>query len=225
MQDYDKTERNDQLHQNPILRTAQMVKALVWYCGEDINGSTHATGKVLEWVGNTPLDTSPENGEARSMLAVEIMQLAFKVARPPFDDYESAIRLLECALPIHIEPENTAFMEMVLQHLYKARNNPVLQTAIKVKSLLDADHNHPARDTEQVLEWIRATPLDDSPEQLEAREALAERIRGLAVKMAQAPFNDPDAALRLLECALKIHIGQEMRGYLEEIRRDISQQC
>lgn len=188
MQDYDKTEMEDRLPENPILRAAQMVGALVWYCGEDRDGSTHATGKVLEWVGNTPLDASTENGEARSTLAVQIMQLAFRVARPPFDDYESAIRLLECALPIHIEPENTAFMEMVLQHLYKARNNPVLQAVIKVKSLLDADHNHPARDTEQVLEWIRTTPLDASPEQLEDRETLAERIRGLAVKLAQAPF-------------------------------------
>ena len=116
-------------------------------------------------------------------------------------------------------------MEMVLQHLYKARHNPVLQTAIKVKSFLDADHNHPARDAEQVLEWIRTTPLDESPEQLAARETLAERIRGLAVKLAQAPLNDPDAALRLLECALNLHIGQEMRGFLEEIRRGISQKC
>ncbi|NUO01030.1 MAG: hypothetical protein HUU01_10495 [Saprospiraceae bacterium] len=65
----------------------------------------------------------------------------------------------------------------------------------------------------------QSDPLDDSPEQLEAREMLVERIRGLAVKMAQAPFYASDAALRLLDCALNVQVGQEMLGVLEKIRR------
>lgn len=35
---------------DPILRTAMMVKAIHWYCGKDRQGSTHCTGKILEWV-------------------------------------------------------------------------------------------------------------------------------------------------------------------------------
>ncbi|MDX1909649.1 MAG: hypothetical protein SF053_21605 [Bacteroidia bacterium] len=212
-----------QLPQNPILSTAWMVKALVWYCGDDRKGSTHSTNKVLEWVGKTPLDTSPENTEAREMLTLQIIELLFKVVYPPFNDYDSAIRLVECALTVHVDRDKTAFMEQTREQLYIVRDNPVRQTVLKVKFLLEAGHNNPARDTDQALEWVRQTPLDDSPEQLEAREMLAERMRGLAVKLAQAPFYAPEAALRLLECALNLHLGQDIRALLEEIRRDISQ--
>lgn len=208
--------------QNPILRIAQMVRAVAWYCGQDITGSTHSTDKVLEWVEKTPLDDSPENTETRDALTAEIMQLLFKVVYPPFNDYESAVRLAECALTVPVDHEKKTFMEDSLEQLRIVRANPIRQTVLKVKSLLEVNHNNPAQDADQVLAWVGQTPLDDSPEQIEAREMLVERIRGLAVKMAQAPFYATDAALRLLDCALTIQVGQEMRSVLEEIRRGVS---
>lgn len=223
MQNNPKNGGSYELPKNPILQTARLVGALVWFCGEDREGSTHCTGKVLEWVAGTPLDNSPENLEAREELSGQIMQLAFKVARPPFDDYESAIRLVECAIPIHNARDKTAFMEDVRAQLYQVRNSPVRQTVVKVKALLDADHNNPAQDVNQVLEWVRQTPLNDSLEQLEAREMLVERIKGLALKLAAAPFEDSAAALRLLDCTLGIQVSQQTRKMLEVIRGDMQQ--
>ena len=57
------------LPDNPILRTANMIKALHWYCGDDLAGSTHSAGKALEWVARTVLDDSAEHLAAREELA------------------------------------------------------------------------------------------------------------------------------------------------------------
>ena len=110
-------EQDFSLPDNPILRTANMVKAIHWYPGDDKVGSTHCTGKVLEWVGKTPLDESPENPEAREVLVDWMRLLAAKVVRPPFDDSDSALRLIECALNIQVSIHTRNYLENIRQQI------------------------------------------------------------------------------------------------------------
>jgi len=56
-----------QFPENPILQTASMVGALVWFCGNDRRGSTHCTGKVLEWVAGTSLDNNARRAQDKTL--------------------------------------------------------------------------------------------------------------------------------------------------------------
>lgn len=122
MQGSNQNEGKYQVPENPVLRTADMVKASHWYCGDDIEGSTHCTGKVLEWVSRTPLDDSPENLENREVLADWLRLLAVKVARQPFHDMPSALRLIDCALGIEVGENTKNYLNMLRDELIKSVN-------------------------------------------------------------------------------------------------------
>lgn len=111
------------LPDNPILRTANMIKALHWYCGDDLAGSTHCAGKALEWVARTVLDDSAEHLAAREELAYWLAMLAIKVSEPPFQDSVSVLRLLQCSLGISISEARHKDLEMFYQKRVNA--NPI----------------------------------------------------------------------------------------------------
>ena len=110
-----------QMPTNPILATAMMVKAIHWFPGNSKQGTTHCTNKVLEWVSQTPLDASPENLEAREQLVYWMNEVAKKIALPPFEDIESAIKLILCCQSINTSSEAQAYFKGFLGKLEEKR--------------------------------------------------------------------------------------------------------
>lgn len=166
----------------------------------------------------------------RELLFLHIKILVDELLNPPYEDASSALRLLQVCQTIKLsERTQKEFEKMMLEFFYNKKDfnmennenfnmpaNPIFATAMMVKAIQwfpGTNKQGSTHSTQKILEWVSQTPLDASPDNLEAREKLAYWINEVAKKIVQPPFEDIDSALQLVRCCQTIDTRAFIQAY------------